>query len=109
MKKKPNIYLLVTVVLLALLLLVFNVNTMIFALLDKIGKGEFNSNIAGMMSAVVYLIMTGICCYMSASIARKKNRSVAYWIFAAILTNVMALYCLYRLPKQKNNENNNNE
>jgi cytochrome bd-type quinol oxidase subunit 2 len=71
---------------------------------NKINGSEANVIIFQIVTILICLAMTGICCYISATLSRKKNRDVLFWIFAAIIANVFAVFYLYKLPSLKKGE-----
>ena len=71
---------------------------------NNINGSEANVIILQIVTILICLVMTGICCYISVMLARKKNRDVLFWIFAAILANVFAVFYLYKLPSLRKGE-----
>jgi hypothetical protein len=104
MKNKKIIKIISSILISALVLVIlyYIVNPLIIGSFNKLRRNEISVAIAGIVLTLTYLLLVGVCCYISASLARKRNRSVSSWVFASFLLNVVAVFYLYRLPRLKN-------
>ena len=71
------------------------------SVVNKIYSNENNMIIFQIVNILICLALDIICCYIAATLARKKNRNVLFWIFATFFANVFAILYLYKLPSLK--------
>jgi len=97
--KNKKFRVIATILIILIGLIVLNlIARLCISVFNKINGNEIDVIIFQIVGTLICLGMTGICCYISANLARKKNRNIFFWIAAAIFANVFAIFYLYKLP-----------